>query len=101
MIPSEPIKFSFSYLPESGGHGEEAEDEVGDGERHDEDVPGGAHAVVPQHRPDDHHVPQQARHQQHHVRHHQEPKIYEVNTYTSSYGSYQKGHRENYDFVPI
>ena len=62
-----------SHLPQSGGHGEDAEDEVGDCEGGDEDVARGAHALVPQHRPDDEDVAQEASHQQHHVRHHQEP----------------------------
>ena len=62
-----------SHLPQSGGHGEDAEDEVGDCEGGDEDVARGAHALVPQHRPDDQDVAQQARHQEHHVGHHQEP----------------------------
>ena len=63
-----------SHLPQSGWHGEEAEDEIRDCEGGDKDVPRGAHALVPQHRANDQDIATQARHQQHYVHHHQGPK---------------------------
>ena len=43
-------------LDEGQGHGDEAEHQVGDGQVHDEDVPGRAHGGVAGHHVDDHEV---------------------------------------------
>ncbi len=60
-------------LPQRGRHGEEAEDEVRDGQGGDEGVPRGAHVGVRQHGPDDEHVAQEAHDDEQQVREEEEP----------------------------
>lgn len=49
-----------AYLPQGRGHGEDAEDEVRDGQGHDEDVPGRPHALAAEHGPEDEDVAEEA-----------------------------------------